>query len=176
LSIQNIWSTFVEILKYKLMTRINSAIRVRLLTDEHLLAEHRELPRICSVYSKRKQSKLGFKNLPTQFTLGTGHVLYFVDKAAFTAGRYLDIYEECINRGFNVENYFDNWKVYESENNDFIFNDHIPTIREYNLLVVRITERLIGSKKPYWHYYGKQITKTESIKILNTPFGEYPKI
>ena len=158
------------------MTRINSAIRVKLLTDEHLIAEHRELKRLPSAYLKRKESKLGFKNLPTQFTLGTGHVLYFVDKAAFTAGRYLDIYEECLTRGFNVENYFDNWKVYKSEDNDFIFNDHIPTIREYNLLIDRITERLIGSKKPYWHYYGKKVTKENAVEILNTPFGEYPKI
>jgi len=156
------------------MTRINSAIRVKLLTDEYLLAEHRELPRICSVYKKHKESKLGFKNLPQQFTLGTGHVLYFIDKAAFTAGRYLDIYEECLNRGFNVENYFDNWKVYKSEDNDFILNDHISTEREYNLLIDRITERLTGSKKPYWHYYGKQITKEESVTLLNTPFGEIP--
>ena len=28
------------------MTRINSAIKARLLTDEHLLAEHREIKRL----------------------------------------------------------------------------------------------------------------------------------
>ena len=158
------------------MTRINSAIRVRLLTDEHLLAEHREIKRLPSVYTKRKESKLGFKNLPKDFTLGTGHVLYFIDKAAFTAGRYLDIHDECISRGFNVENYFENWKVYNSEDNDFILNDHMSTKREYNLLVERITERLIGSKKPYWHYYGKKLSKEEAVKLLNTPWGTEPTI
>lgn len=153
------------------MTRINSAIRVRLLTDEHLLAEHREIKRLPSVFSKRKDSKIGLKNLPKKFTLGTGHVLYFIDKALFTAGRYLDIRDECIKRGFNVENYFDNWKVYKTEDNDFILNDHISTIDEYNLLIDRISERLLYTKKEYWHYYGNRITKEDAIKLLKTPWS-----
>ena len=117
------------------MTRINSAIKVRLLTDEHLLAEHREIKRIPSVYTKRKNSKLGLTNLPKNFRLGTGHVLFFIDKAAFTIGRYLDIRNECINRGFKVEDYSDNWEVYKSSDNDSILNDHISDDREYDLLV-----------------------------------------
>lgn len=142
------------------MTRINSAIKVTNLTDEHLLAEHREIKRIPGVYLRHKITN---KPIPKKFTLGTGHVLFFIDKAAFTAGRYEMLYEECLNRGFNVEHYFDNWNVYE---NDYILNDHISTMEEYNLLVDRITERILCSKKPYWHYYGKRITKDEAIRLL----------
>lgn len=36
------------------MTRINSAISVRRLTDEHLLAEHREIKRLPACYLKAK--------------------------------------------------------------------------------------------------------------------------
>lgn len=154
------------------MTRINSGIRLKLLTDEHLLAEHREIKRIPSVYKKRLDNGRGFKNLPTQFTLGTGHVNYFIDKAAYTLGRYMMLHEECKERGFDVEDYSKNWEVYNSNDNDFIYNDHIPSLKEYELMVERITERLLNTKKSYWHYYGKQITKEQAVKLLKTEFNQ----
>lgn len=41
------------------MTRINSAINVKNLTDEHLLAEHREIKRLPALYLKtNKQTYL----------------------------------------------------------------------------------------------------------------------
>jgi len=143
------------------MTRINSSIRVKLLTDEHLLSEHRELPRICSVYKKRIESNKGFNGVPSDFTLGTGHVLFFVNKGLFTLDRYRDIRKECLNRGFNVEDYSKNWLEYDK------LNDYTSTDTEHQLLVERITERLINTKKPYWHYYGKRISKEESVKLIN---------
>lgn len=144
------------------MTRINSAIRVKLLTDEHLLAEHREIKRLPSVYLKRKNSKIGLNGLPERFTLGTGHVLFFVNKPKFTSDRYLDIRNECLNRGFNVENYIDNWDSYDN----LEVGDYVPDNVEYNLLIQRISNRLLESKKDYWHYYGKKITKEEAVELL----------
>jgi len=141
------------------MTRINSAINVKNLTDEHLLAEHREIKRICSNYTNRKS----LNNLPNKFTLGTGHVLYFVDKPSFTLSRYLSIYNECLERGFNVDNYSSNWDVYDKK----LFNNtHIPNNIEKNLLIDRISERLNNSSKKYWHYNKKQITKEEALILL----------
>lgn len=142
------------------MTRINSAIKVRLLTDEHLLAEHREIKRLPSVYKKRLDSKKDLNNLPSAFTLGTGHVLFFVNKADFTLSRYNQIREECIRRGFDVEDYSDNWKLYN------VFNSYNPTVNEYELLVERISDRLLNSKKDCWHYYGERITKEDAVKLL----------
>lgn len=127
------------------MTRINSAIRVKLLTDEHLLAEHREIKRIPSVYLKRKNSKLGLSNLPENFSLGTGHVLFFINKPKFTRDRYINIRNECLNRGFNIENYIDNWNFYDNKN----INEYVPVKKEYDLLIERISERLLQSKKQY---------------------------
>lgn len=142
------------------MTRINSSINVKNLTDEHLLAEHREIKRLPSVYKKRIDTNRSFNDVPSEFTLGTGHVLFFVNKGTFTLSRYIEIRNECIKRGFKVEDYRKNWLVYH------IFNDYTPTDKEYNLLVERISDRLFNSKKEYWHYYGKKITKQESIKLL----------
>jgi deoxyribonuclease (pyrimidine dimer) len=65
------------------MTRINSAIKVKFLTDEHLLAEHREIKRLPYAYKKRIETGKGFKDIPKEFTLGTGHVLFFINKNKF---------------------------------------------------------------------------------------------
>lgn len=148
------------------MTRINAGAKIKFLTDEHLLAEHREIKRLPSVYQKRKESKNGFNNLPTKFTLGTGHVLFFIQYGAYTLGRYIDIHDECINRGFKVENYLENWKVYNCSMDDYILNDYIPSKIDCDLIENRITERLLNSKKKYWHYFGKQITKEQAVNLL----------
>lgn len=139
------------------MTRINSAIEPKCLTDEHLLAEHREIKRICTFANRQ------YKNLPKEFTLGKGHVLFFVDKPFFTWKRYVSLYYECIRRGFNVEDYGNNWLVYP----EFKYEvEYTPTEKERDLLIERITDRLVNTKKPYWHYYGKRINKEEAISLL----------
>ena len=134
------------------MTRINSAIKVKFLTDEHLLAEHREIKRLPSVYKKRIDNGKGFNDAPNDFTLGTGHVLFFANKGTFTLDRYIDIRDECIRRGFNVEDYRKNWLVYN------VFNNYKPTDKEHKILVDRISERLLNTTKSYWHYYGARIS------------------
>lgn len=149
------------------MTRINSSIYVDRLTDEHLLAEHREIKRITYSYLKRKQMSNGFNNLPEKFTLGKGHVLFFVNKGKFTFDRYLKLYYECLDRGFNPSTYSDNWSCYDIN----YFNDYVPTQTEHDMLIERITERLLNSKKDYWHHLGKRITKQQAVQLLNT--GSY---
>ena len=68
------------------MTRINSAINVKNLTDEHLLAEHREITRVPFVL--RNAIRTGsVNNIPEKFTLGKGHVLFFIDKIKFIRHR-----------------------------------------------------------------------------------------
>ena len=54
------------------MTRINSAIDPKNLTDQHLIAELRELPRIFTAVNKRIEKGKLFDDIPEKFTLGTG--------------------------------------------------------------------------------------------------------
>ena len=90
------------------MTRINSAIPVKCLTDEHLLAEHREIKLL--PYNLQKSIKSGsIKRIPNKFTLGTGHVLFFLDKMLFTMNRYILIRYECKLRRLNITDYLGNW-------------------------------------------------------------------
>lgn len=143
------------------MTRINSAINVRRLTDEHLLAEHREIKRLPYCLSKAIASG-SVKRIPDKFTLGKGHVLFFLDKMNFVRRRYLQLYAECRDRGMNVEWYYDNFFTFEASYD----NDYTPTDKERQLLTERITERIMQSKKKAWHYRGQPITKEQAASLL----------
>lgn len=139
------------------MTRINVDIDPRKLTDEHLLAEHREIKRLPAVYNK--YSKIG---MPKEFTLGKGHVKFFLNKYKYTHKRYNKIYLECLQRGFNVEDYSSNWNTILQED----YNDYVPTENDDMMLKGRIIERIHNSKKQFFHYYGQKITKQEAIDLL----------
>ena len=143
------------------MTRINSAINVRRLTDEHLLAEHREIKRLPYCLSKAI-AKGSVKHIPEKFTLGTGHVLFFLDKMFFVLRRYLEVYLECCIRGFVVQRYSYLWDYVPSE----YLGYYIPTDEERQLLIERITDRIMQSKKKTWHYFGKEITKEQAVELL----------
>lgn len=145
------------------MTRINSAISVAKLTDEHLLAEHREIKRL--PYCLQKAIKSGSINhIPKKFTLGTGHVLFFLDKMLFTMIRYILIRDECKRRGLNVTDFLENWVTNDIPDN--CKQNYTSTEEERQLLIERITERINNSKKPYWHYYGMPISRGQAIELL----------
>jgi hypothetical protein len=92
------------------MTRINVGIPVRMLSDKHLIAEHREIKRIPN--HLRKHGEKCLNDIPHRFTLGKGHVKFFLDKGMYTYGRYIRIYKECISRGFKVTDYRAAWDIY----------------------------------------------------------------
>lgn len=139
------------------MTRINVDIDPRKLTDEHLLAEHREIKRLPAVYSKYSKT-----DMPKEFTLGKGHVKFFLNKYKYTHKRYNKIYLECLQRGFHVEDYSSNWNTVLQED----YNDYVPTENDNMMLKIRIIERIHNSKKTFFHYYGQKITKQEAIDLL----------
>lgn len=144
------------------MTRINSAIPVEYLTDEHLLAEHREIKRLPSVLSKTNRQTT---KVPVKFCLGPGHIKFFLNKMGFIFDRYLRLYKECKRRGFDVQYYGDNW----FRNDDIckpFWHGYKPTAEEKKLLIDRISLRINESSKPCFHYYGKPISKLEAIKLL----------
>lgn len=85
------------------MTRIN-CVPVEELTNKHLLAEYRELPRIYGLVRKR----VALGNVPSQikkpseYTLGTGHVTFFYDKLNWLTERYKSLCNEMRKRGYTV--------------------------------------------------------------------------
>lgn len=145
------------------MTRINCAIPVEYLTDEHLLAEHREIARLPWNVSEAIRSGSIKTKVPSKFTLNNGHVLFFVNKNKFTLNRYKKIREECKKRGFNVSDCESNWNTNDCSQ---YMGDYTPTQEDKDILIERIELRIKESPKKYWHYNSKRITKEEAIELL----------
>ena len=147
------------------MTRINSAIPVCCLTDEHLLAEHREIKRLPYCLRRALDSSIHLDSrIPKEFILGRGHVMFFLDKMQFTLKRYQQLHAECLRRNFKVADYSNNWHDIEPK----YMNDYKPTSVERSLLVERITQRLSESPKSCWHFAGRPITIEDAIDMLST--------
>lgn len=143
------------------MTRINLGIPPKNLTDQHLKAELRELPRIFTAVKKRIDDGVKFDDIPKEFTLGTGHMKFFYNKCQFLLKRHIMLRIEFKER-YNHDYDYDPKR--SSVPND-VFNDYTPTEKDKQLLVERISTRLSESNQiPL--YYGKKITKQEAINIL----------
>jgi deoxyribonuclease (pyrimidine dimer) len=121
------------------MTRINIGLDVEILCDVHLLSEHRELVRIPNLVSK---GKFNLKSQPKQFTLGKGHVAYFYTRLGYLLERYKQLHQECLARGFNVQDYSSAWNDLPKE----LMNHYQPTKNDIWIINQRIQERLKGMK------------------------------
>lgn len=117
------------------MTRINVGIPPKELTDKHLIAEHRELKRIPNVVSR---GRYNINSVPKEFSLGKGHVSFFYDKLGYLKERYIDLYNECIARGFNVQSFLASWDGVPQE----LMNSYTPTEKDIQIIRERIADRL----------------------------------
>lgn len=117
------------------MTRINVGIKPNELSRQHLLAEAREIKRVPNLI---KLGKFNMTGQPEQFTLGTGHVKFFYDKLGYLKKRYISLYQECLNRGYNVTDFSSAWDGVPEE----FMGDYTPTQRDRDIIVERLKERL----------------------------------
>lgn len=118
------------------MTRIN-CIDPELLSDKHLIAEYRELPRIFNLIRKA-QERNDTKTLST-YRLGEGHVRFFYDKALYLQRRQQSLIDECLNRKFNIQ-YTDTSSLLDGIDPSRL-NDWIPTAGDITINISRINER-----------------------------------
>lgn len=141
--------------------RCNCGINPKNLTDEHLFAESRELKMLPSLFKR-----VGNKNInkvPTKFTLGPGHMLFFLYKSIYTLNRYHQVLSECHNRNISVDDESYRWDIYQ---NSTSVSNYQETGKEKQILVNRISEKIKNSPKEYFHYYHKRISKEEAIELL----------
>ena len=122
------------------MTRINCGIQPAQLSDAHLIAEHREIKRIPNTI---KSGKAKVENIPSSFRLGEGHVKFFYNKLFYLRKRYIQLYKECIRRGFNVTNFIE---AFDGLPTDLCY-DYEPTENDKAIIQARITERLSNKNK-----------------------------
>lgn len=144
------------------MTRINT-IDPSDLTDEWLVAEWRELPRIPNSILSGK-AKIALNKVPTQYKLGAGHVLFFYNKLAYLQKRHTLICEEMDRRGINRDKSI----TVDLSSLDPILKaclckDWQPTSRDHNINIERFQVRFDLRKRAY-HLttgQGKQVINCE---------------
>ena len=79
------------------MTRIN-CIDPANLTDQHLLAEYRELPRVFAL-----ARHLAPREVVPTYRMGAGHVRFFYTRTGWLAKRQAALIAECLARGFDIQ-------------------------------------------------------------------------
>lgn len=129
------------------MTRINLNPPQEL-NRQMLFAEIRELPRIFTLV-KNAQAKGANKwsirkTQPSEYTLGTGHCLFFYTRLKFLADRYELLCDEWRNRGYNV-NQVSRVELLSGLHNDWV-GDYVPTEHALQINRERIAKRLAGDK------------------------------
>ena len=131
------------------MTRIN-LVPPSELHNKHLMGELHELTRVYGLVRKAQARGINKYNMsqklsiPTEYTMGKGHVLFFYNKLKFLTERYEALCEEAVKRGFNI-NKIDAAEL-TSGINDHWKGDYKPTPKAIAISRQRIAERT----KPEW--------------------------
>ena len=130
------------------MTRIN-IISPSELTDQHLIAEYREIFMVAGSLKRTLISKSGFveSKVPKNFTLNSGHVYFFYNKGKYLYKRYNLIIKEMKSRGFKPdENRIFPKDIFIMNN---LFNDWEPNQIDIKIIRKRINEKI--AMKPSWY-------------------------
>lgn len=120
------------------MTRIN-LIPPEELHYKHLVAEYREITRVPTLVRKT-QREMHKKNIPSAYTMGRGHVLFFYPRLAFIADRYESLCNEMRRRGY-VCNQIPRSELLKDIDSRFV-RAYNPDLAAIELNRARILERM----------------------------------
>ncbi len=132
------------------MTRIN-CIPPECLLDQHLLAEYNET---AMALASLRRSKATGRPLPKrdEYTLNSGHVIFFYDKGSFLKRRYEALRQELLKRDYKLdESRKMEWGVYDKPELDY---DWKPSLKDQQINVERILQRMMA--KPLWYKYNRK--------------------
>lgn len=135
------------------MTRIN-LVNPKELSDQHLMAEYRELPMVLAALRRSLRTKTikeVLASIPEKFTLNTGHVKFFYDKMYYLSLRYHKLVLELNRRGYRLswEGRFDLHDIPE-----VFYGKYSPTSRDFEIIRERIADRI--AMKPQWYTKNKK--------------------
>ena len=132
------------------MTRIN-LVNPRELSDQHLVAEYREIFMVGSSLQRSIKSRNWLKtknNIPVEFTLNKGHVTFFYNKGMYLDKRYSLLVKEMKRRGMNPD---PKRKFKKSQWPKYLYNDWKPKNKDLQIIRKRIEEKI--NLKPDWYRY-----------------------
>lgn len=131
----------------------------KLLTDQHLMAEYREsfmLPGSMPRWFANQSLEDMVNKVPKEFTLGKGHMLFFLDKGLYMSKRYTLLIAELKRRQFTLD----------PDRSSYPLDVHAPCLRsdyspsEFAIreIKARIRSRIL--EKPSWYRYcGTPVTE-----------------
>ena len=151
------------------MTRINT-IDTKHLTDQHLMAEYRELPMVNAALSRSLSSKSGVRHhlIPQRYTLNKGHVMFFYNKGAWLYDRYMTLIAELRNRGYeiNPDDRVVNWDVFRDNG---LFKTWAPDGAAHAVNVERLIER-VAAKTSWYRLMGTPVDE-QYLAFLKSTYG-----
>ena len=143
------------------------------LSDQHLVAEYREVKMGPKALSRSLSSLKGVdkKKISPKYTLNTGHTYFFYDKNKFLEDRLALIVEEMKFRGFatnHVELIDDSYDYHKDTFNDEWWGNWTPDKEALNINLERIYERfkqkdLDPTSKGWYKLFGKPVQDMNSI-------------
>lgn len=141
------------------MTRIN-VVPVKELSDLHLIAEYRELPRVI-------KQDINITGAPLNYKLGEGHVKWARTHLRYVIKRCKELYDEMKHRGFKVNYDFDDLFTIYNDTYIGLHNDYKVTKADIAVNRQRLLEKYraepnlykwTGRCKPFYYYSGKAKT------------------
>lgn len=137
------------------------------LTDQHLVAEYREVKMGPKALSRSLGSLKGVdkKRISPSYTLNTGHTYFFYDKNGFLERRLSQLIEEMQKRGFQTnhtelidDSYDYNGGVWDDE----WWNDWEPTEEALHINLERIIYRL-STKEGWYKFWGRPVCTMDDL-------------
>jgi len=131
------------------MTRIN-LVDPGDLSDQHLVAEYREIFMVGPALQRSLKSKNGLTDIPKEFTLNKGHVKFFYNKGKYLHKRYKELITEMKRRGMKP----DPTRKFKTEQwPNELYKDWTPKDQDITIIRERIQQRI--NQKPYWYRWSQ---------------------
>jgi deoxyribonuclease (pyrimidine dimer) len=132
------------------MTRIN-VIPVEELSNQHLMAEWREIFHIPRSLNRTLNSKKGLEpeRISSEYLLGTGHVYFFFDKMSYLLDRHKKIYRELLRRGYKIV--YKEYLVDPFRRIEYRLKEYTPSEKDLEVNRKRIREKL--EIRPGWYRF-----------------------
>lgn len=119
------------------MTRIN-VVPPTALTDKHLLGELHELHRVVTLAARSRPGR----PVPDRYTMGKGHMLFFLPRLGWLGRRHAALTAECLSRGYDLTPY----PPLPTDGGSWEPDDDARRVN-----AARLVERLRGAKQPMRH-------------------------
>ena len=153
------------------MTRINT-IDVKDLTDQHLMAEYRELPMVMAALRRSlKTQSINFilAKIPSTYTLNKGHVTFFYDKGTFLSRRYNKLITELYLRGYNINPYDRDVSFGVHQDQPVLNQNWAPSSQDHIINIARIVER-VGQRSGFYRVRGQLVNSDQYIDMLSKKY------